>query len=107
MRAASSYSCEEPVHEPARHVVGVAVGALAEKPVAAAVLVLNPIIVAARRALRTAPPFRRNALRALGAGNTVGGPAPAETGRRPFRHLGRHLDGLGIAEEPDRPLDQE
>ena len=88
------------------------VGAIAEQPEAAAVVVLDPVVVAERRhdiGRRPAavgpgpPPFVGQPLRPLGAHDAVGVPAPVEHRRRIVGHEGRDIDRLGPLQQSRRP----
>src|SRR5690606_29728775 len=78
---AARHTSEQPVHVPAWGALP-AIGALAEQPVAAALLVLHPVIVAQPRAGPVLPPFRGDAFRPLGERDPVQHLAPAEGQRR-------------------------
>jgi len=98
-------SPEQAVHIPERVGFFAAIESFAEKPVAAAFKILDAEIIA-RRAFGALfpPPFRRDALRALGAGDFEHHPPPPETERRSVGHFGHDLDGFGAGEKAERTL---
>src|SRR5690348_16166380 len=76
---------------------------LAIKPEAAALLVLQPEIVARRRAGLVAPPFRGDALRPLGAGDAMAAALALEPAGRPAGLDRLGLDRLRPRQQPERP----
>src|SRR5262249_20458630 len=92
-------SCEHPVHEPLRVRFAAAVEAGAVEPEAAALPVLDHVIVALHVTVEPAPPFRGDALGSLGMGHLMANAAPVKLPRRPFGDKGDHLGGLGTREQ--------
>src|SRR6476660_1809050 len=81
----SRASAEQSVNEPDGHTAAsITDEAVAVDPVAAALRILDPVIIAqpARRGL--APPFRRDAFRAFDAGNVMHRASPDEPPRHAF-----------------------
>src|SRR5260370_12048086 len=98
-------SCEAPVDEPARRLIGL-VRPGAERPEAASVHVLDGVVVAnvagtgeARSGV--APPFAGDALGPIGVPHPMMEPAPAEHQGRIVGHRRRRLDRLGRGEKAD------
>src|SRR5687768_14614503 len=81
-------SGEQPVDIPDRAGRLAPVKALPEQPIAAALNILDPKIVARGVPQIVPPPFRGDALRSLHARHLVEDAAPAEAERRAFRHCG-------------------
>src|SRR5690606_30999381 len=95
-RRAAFWSCEQAVDEPPRF-VRFAIKALAEQPEAAALAVLDPVVVAGLL-VRRAPPFAADPLGSLRTDHFVEHAAPAEPQGRTVGHLGQGLDRLGRVE---------
>src|SRR5262245_59953944 len=104
-------SCEQPVEIPVcGHRLAILVGKLAlvepvaEDPEAAALLVLDAEIVAGQCVATLLPPFHGDALGAFDPHYRMGDATPGEMMRRTVGNgRERHLDGLGLFEQPERP----
>src|SRR5262245_15645422 len=92
-------SCKHPVYEPLWGALPVK--ALAVEPEAAALGILDEVVVA-RAFGRVAPPFGRDALRALGLGYLMQHAAPAELPRWSIGHDCQHVSWLGTLQQEQR-----
>src|SRR5207249_3266444 len=104
LAARACRSGEETVHEPARRRLALREPG-AEQPEAAALRILDPVIVADRIGFAGAflgPPFLGDALGAVGPGDPVQALPPGELDRRIIGNQPRCLDRLRRAEQPDR-----
>ena len=80
-----------------------AIKPVAKDPEAAALLVLDAEIIPRQRFAVLLPPFHGDAFGTFDARHHMGDAAPGELMRRAVRHGGeRHLDGLGLFEQPQR-----
>src|SRR5665811_1515955 len=105
-RMTEDISWKHPMQKPAWGFgVAVLIEAFAEHPVAAAVLVLDAVIVARARlglGLERPPPFGRDALRALRLDHAAADAPPGEACRRSFGDLGHDRQRLRRGQEKRR-----
>src|SRR5207302_11196294 len=92
---------DEPGRQPP---AAVADQALAVDPVAAAISVLDAIIIAQPRRRWLPPPFGRDPLRTFGARDVVDRTAPDEPPRHPFGGGVKDVDRFGPIEQALRPF---
>src|SRR5262249_55336249 len=93
-------SCKHPVYEPL-WCCTLPVKALAVEPEAAALRILDEVVVACAFG-RVAPPFGSDALRTLGLGYLMQHPTPAEMPRRSVGHDCQHVSWLGTLQQKQR-----